>query len=126
MDSVIKDAAQCYDQMLIIEKYERVINYLYPIALNLPNKHKNAKDLFINVLFEQVRLFNEAGKTNQVGKLYLADSGLSNLRFWLRFFVNYKIKGITEHQKLTAEALLAEVGALLGSWIKKIQSLRKG
>ena len=28
----VKDAAPCFDQMAIVEKYEKVIAYLYPIA----------------------------------------------------------------------------------------------
>ena len=34
-----KDAAQSYAQMAIVEKYETVISYLYPIAQSLPRKH---------------------------------------------------------------------------------------
>ena len=34
-----KEVAQCYEQMNIVEKYETVIAYLYPIAQNIPRKH---------------------------------------------------------------------------------------
>ena len=42
----IKDAVLSYDQMAIVEKYEVVIAYLYPIAQNMPKKHGMARDLF--------------------------------------------------------------------------------
>jgi len=35
-----EQATQCYDQMAIVEKYERVIAYLYPIAQSVPRKVK--------------------------------------------------------------------------------------
>lgn len=37
-----KEAAQCYEQMHVVEKYETVVAYLYPIAQNLPRKHGTA------------------------------------------------------------------------------------
>lgn len=38
-----KEAVQSYEQMLIVEKYETVIAYLYPIAQNLPRRHGTAR-----------------------------------------------------------------------------------
>ena len=43
---VIKDGSVSYDQMAIMEKYERVIAYLYPIAQSMPRKHGIARDMF--------------------------------------------------------------------------------
>lgn len=74
-----KDAAACYDQMVIVEKYERVIAYLYPIAQSIPRKHGVVRDMFLKTLFGQAELFYEAGKTNQIGKVYIADAGLAHL-----------------------------------------------
>jgi hypothetical protein len=34
-----KDAAHSYEQMAVVEKYESVILYLYPIAQSIPRKH---------------------------------------------------------------------------------------
>ena len=33
-----KEIVQCYEQMAIVEKYEAVISYLYPIAQSIPRK----------------------------------------------------------------------------------------
>ena len=78
--------------------------------------------MFLKTIFTQPELFYEAGKSNQVGKLYVADAGLAHLRFWLRFLVTPKVKGITKHQHETALVLIANVGSMVNSWVIK----RKG
>lgn len=113
------DISQTYDPMAVVEKYETVIKYLYPIAQNLPRKHGVARDMFLTCLLGQVQLFVEAGKSSQISRLYVADSGLSNLRFWLRFLCGEQVRGITPHQVKTAQVLVAEVGKMLGAWIVK-------
>ena len=119
---VVKEYVVNYDQMSIIEKYEKVISYLYPIAQTMPRKHGVVRDMFLKTIFTQPELFYEAGKSNQVGKLYVADAGLAHLRFWLRFLETPKVKCITKHQHEVALIMIAEVGSMLGSWISK----RKG
>lgn len=114
-----KEVTQCYEQMNIVEKYETVISYLYPIAQNIPRKHGVAKAMFIECLLEQVKLIVEAGKSGQISRLYVADAGISQLRFWLRFLVSKQVRSITPHQVETAQVLIAEVGRLLGAWIVK-------
>ena len=66
----IKEEKQCYDQMLIMEKYEKVISYVYPIAQSMPRKHGVAKKLFLKCLLKQPDLFFQAGKSNQVSKIF--------------------------------------------------------
>ena len=116
-----KEATQCYDQMLIVEKYETVISYLYPIAQNLPRKHAVARDMFLETLLGQVELFIVAGKSNQTSRLYQADAGLAMLRFWLRFLGKKQVHGITPHQMEVAQVLIAEVGKILGSWVSRLK-----
>mgnify|MGYP001619450124 FL=1 len=121
---VIQDAGQCFEQMAVVEKYETVIAYCYPIAQNLPRQHGVAKGMFIHALLGQVALFTAAGKSNQVSKLYAADAGLADLRFWFRFLAQSKIRGMSPHQHKVSLTLLAEVGGMVGSWIKRMK--RKG
>ena len=116
---VEKEATPSYEQMTIVEKYEAVIDYLYPIAQNIPRKHGVAKSMFTEALLGQVKRFVEAGKSNQASRLYTADAGLSDLRFWLRFLSGKKVRSITPHQVETAQVLIAEVGRLLGAWIAR-------
>lgn len=105
--------------MVIVEKYERVIAYLYPIAQSIPRKHGVARDMFLGCLLGQPDLFFQAGKSNQVSKIYVADAGLAQLRYWMRFLC--LIKTMTIHQLETAQVLVAEVGAMVGVWIKRRQ-----
>ena len=112
-----------YDQMAIVEKYERVIAYLYPIAQSVPRKHGVARDMFLQRLLSIPDLVYQAGKSGQVSKLYFADAALAELRFWLRFLTT--IRSLTAHQLQVAQVLLAEVGSMLGAWIKK-QGAQKG
>lgn len=119
---VIKENVVSYEQMAIMEKYETLIAYLYPIAQSMPRKHGVARDMFLSALFKQAELFYEAGKSNQVSKLYIADAGLAHLRFWLRFLENPKIKGVSPNQHRVSLGMLSEIGSMLGSWITR----RKG
>jgi len=64
-------------------------------------------------------LIVEAGKSGQISRLYIADAGLSQLRFWLRFLVSKPVRSITLHQVETAQVLIAEVGRMLGGWMAK-------
>lgn len=121
---VIQDTTQCFDQMAIVDKYETVISYCYPIAQNITRQHGVAKEMFIRALLGQAALFTAAGKSNQVSKIYAADAGLADLRFWFRFFAQSKIRGMTPHQHQVALTLLAEVGCMVGSWVKRAK--RKG
>jgi hypothetical protein len=114
-----KEAVQSYEQMLIVEKYETVIAYLYPIAQNMPRRHGTARAMFIDCLLGQVQLIVEAGKSGQISRLYIADAGLAHLRFWLRFLSSKTVRSMSSHQAETAQVLIAEVGRLLGAWIVK-------
>lgn len=116
--AMVKDKQTCNDQLLIVEKYERVIAYLYPIIQRTPRKHGIARDYLLARLFDQVELFIQAGKSNQISRLYAADANLAMLRFYLRFF-REGIRHITIKQESHAQALIAETGAILGAWIKR-------
>jgi hypothetical protein len=111
----IKDISS-YNQMVIVEKYEKVIAYLYPIAQSVPRKHGVVRDMFLQCLLGIPDLFFQAGKSNQVSKIYVADAGLAQLRFWVRFLVS--IKCMTSNQNQTFQTMIGEVGGILNVWIK--------
>ena len=102
--------------MVIVEKYERVIAYLYPIAQSMPRKHGVAREMFLTCLLGIPDLLFQAGKSNQVSKIYTADAALAQLRFWMRFLLS--IHEINANQVQTAQILLVEVGSMIGAWIK--------
>jgi len=110
--------------MAIAQRYMGCVNYLYPILTNLSGRHRVFRDLFLAALFEQIKLFNDAAKSDQASRLYLADAGLASLREFLRFAADPARKLISRHQHEVAEIHLAETGAMLGAWIGG--SVRKG
>ena len=99
--TVIVDENTVYQQLLVVEKYERFINYLYPILQNCPRKHGVVRDAVFTAMFSQVDLFINAGKSKQPSRLYSADANLALLRFWLRFMAHPKRRIITPHQHRT-------------------------
>ncbi len=105
-------------QLAIVEKFEGFINYMYPIALNIRRTHHIARDRLIAMMFEQVSMFSQAGKSGQISKLYMADAGLSDLRYMVRFLADGKRKLISQHQSEVSSIHLAETGKMLGAWIK--------
>lgn len=111
----IKEVAPSFTQMVITEKYERVIAYLYPIAQSIPRKHGIARDMFLRRLLGVPELIFTAGKSRQKSKVYIVDSALADLRFWLRFINS--IGELSDGQLQTAQILIAEVGCMVGSWM---------
>jgi len=105
--------------LIIIEKYEEFVNYIYPVLQNIQRKHGVIKERILLIIFEQVELFYKALKSNQKSKLYEADSNLASIRFYLRFLASEKRKLISQKQHQTASIKLAEVGKILHSWIIK-------
>lgn len=110
-----------HDQLYIVSKYETFLDYMYPVAQNIPRQHGVAKQLFIRDMLDQVGLFIDAGKTNQVSRLYLADAGLATLRYWLRFWSSPARRVLTPRQHRVGDVQLSEVGRLLGAWIGRKQ-----
>lgn len=119
---IVRDTNVSNHALAIVEKYETlVLNSLYKILQNCPRKHGVARDAMLAVLLAQPELFYIGAKSRQVSRLYAADANLATLRFWLRFMVHPDRKIITQHQKQVAERGLAEVGKMLGAWIKTVK-----
>ena len=115
---VIKDVVSNYNQLAIVEKYEtEVVRWLRRRVRNIPNEFAVERALVKQCMHGQVRLFNIAGKSNQIGKLYDADAGLADLRYWLRFMVEPDVKALTPNQLDQALMRVAEVGGMLNKWI---------
>ena len=53
-------------QMLIVEKYEKLINYLYPILQSIPRAHGVAKNLILNDLLIVPSMMIIAGKIGHI------------------------------------------------------------
>jgi hypothetical protein len=114
----LSDELASQKQLAIIERFEGFVNYVYPIANSVRRAHSAVRDRLIGAMFEQVSLFQQAGKSSQISKLYLADAGLAHLRYLLRFLADGNRRLISRHQHEVASIHLAETGRMLGAWIK--------
>ena len=104
--------------LVIIEKYDGFINYIYPIVQNMDRKHGTVKEMITQSIFIQTELFYKALKSDQKSKLHEADANLATIRYWLRFMANDKRHFISPHQHQVAGIKIDEVGKILGTWIK--------
>ena len=116
---------QCMEQLAIVERYEQFVDYVYPIFIGVRRADYIARDHAIGLILRQADLFIEAGKSGHISRLYAADAGLASLRFILRFCASPKRKLITQHQHQTAAIQLAEVGKMLGAWIRRVQTAKR-
>lgn len=115
---MIRDEFVQAQDLAIVEKYEAVVTYLYPILQRCPRRHGALRDRLIGLVFEQVGLLYQAAKSKQPSRLYAADAHLATLRFWLRFAADPNLKILTPRQHVVALRMIAETGAMLGKWIK--------
>ena len=122
---IIKDEHISTEALFIIQKYENFLNYFYGIVQNIPRRHGIFKTSTINLLFDFPDAVYEASKSNQVSKLYIADSFLAKIRFRLRFMLSNERRLISPRQHKVCLTRLSEVGAILGSWIRQYKS-KKG
>lgn len=115
---VIKDKVSNYNQLAVAGKYEElVIPYVRKRVRNIPNEYAVERAMAKQCLHGQMKLFYIAGKSNQISKVYDADAGLQDLRYWLRFMVDPDIKALTPDQFDQALMRVAEVGGMVGAWI---------
>jgi ABC-type uncharacterized transport system auxiliary subunit len=105
--------------LIIIEKYDDFVNYVYPVLQNIQRKHGIVKEKIIQCIFEQIELFYKAIKSNQKARLYEADANLAIIRYYLRFLADKNRKLISQRQHQVASVKIAEVGKILHSWIGK-------
>ena len=89
------------------------------MLINMSGKHRVLRDATLSAIFEQIKLFHDAAKSNQSSKLYIADSGLATLKEHLRILQDENIKLLSKRQYEVASVHLSEVGKILGSWISK-------
>jgi len=105
--------------LVIIEKYDEFVNYIYPVLQNIQRKHGVVKERVLLLIFEQVELFYKALKSKQISRLYECDSNLASIRYYLRFLADPRRKLISQKQHQVASIKLSEVGKILNAWITK-------
>lgn len=117
----IKDELLGPPSLKIIEKYGTFFRYIYPMLINMGGKHRVMRDKALEQIIVQIGLFNDAAKSNQISKLYTADSGLSTIRDFLRILSDQNIRLLSLRQYGIATTMLSETGAMTGEWIRKMQ-----
>jgi len=106
------------NKLVLIEKYDVFLNYIYPIVQRIPRAHGLLKERVLQLVFEEVVLLYKAVKSPSVSKIYEADATLAVIRHHLRFLADPKRKMISLKQHHVASIQLAEVGKIIGSIIK--------
>jgi len=121
MSGIVRDEHTSTDALAIVEKYEAFRDYMYPILQRCPRKHGVFRDAVLELLFSPIGQLYHAAKAQQVSRLYAVDAELATLRSHLRFMALSSVKIITPHQHTVAQGKVAEVGKMLGAWIKKLK-----
>jgi len=124
--TIVRDQHNTKDAMAIVQKYEDFVKYVYPILQRSPRYHSVLRDTVIAELFAPVGELYHASKSQQVSRLYAIDARFATLRSHLRFLVLPDVRILTRQQHTAALRLLAEPGAMLGAWIRKLRPAAAG
>ncbi|MCA1778756.1 MAG: diversity-generating retroelement protein Avd [Xanthomonadaceae bacterium] len=114
-----------YPGLDLIEKYDRFTDYIYEMIEKAPRRSGWIKEALAKAVLRVPGEIYTAAKTGQISRLYVVDASLAEIRWLLRFAVKSKARVITHQQQKTAMVLIAEVGSMLASWIKRKQHARR-
>lgn len=117
---MVKDETSSGRDLVIIEKYRAAFAYLYDRLQSFPKCHGALRDGMITDARKIVGSLYHAVKSKQLSRLYAVDAEMAALRFDLQFACDRRL--ISHHQHQVALRHLAEVGAILGQWIKTAKS----
>ncbi len=109
------------EKLVLIEKYDEFLFYIYPIIQKLPRSEGILKEDIIKLLIDSPELIYKAIKSPQINKLYDVDIRLSVIRHRLRFLDDQRNKLISKKQSQVSQVKLGEVGKLIGQMIKNQQ-----
>ena len=113
-------------QSPIFEKIEAFLDWLLPITAQYPKQHRfglarRTEDRAFNFYEQLVR----AAKADKPGRfLYEADVELQQLNFYLRRCQHLNLLTLKQYQRGSQQT--AEMGRLLGGWLKKTASINEG
>jgi four helix bundle protein len=112
------------DEMVIFTRTYDLVTWLLPLAEKFPRSQRfvitqrlqNAVLNFQENLIEA----NSLRSRNRLEKLHLADAELRKLRLYLRLCQRWD--WISSGQYRHVSAMVAEIGKLLGGWMKSVTS----
>lgn len=129
---------QSESRLVMIEKYDKFLSYIYPRLQEIPRKHGILKEKIILLVFQQAELIYRLIKTKPMNKtkLYDLDAGLATVRHHLRFLAETRNvttvfnketgKAVRKEGKFLLDSkshrnssiLIAEVGKMVGTIMK--------
>ena len=98
--------------------YKKFLLRMYKRSMRFPAEHRVFKERIQTALFDQIRLFNDAAKSSQTGKIHIADSGVATLQEFLQLAVSKELHIISPEEYRGLSRDLSEAGAMLGEWLK--------
>ena len=109
-------------ELLVIQKTYELYKHLTLANNNVPRLHRYSlgeKTLSCSLdLLEQLIVAKHAPKAHKVTFLLNANTKLEVLRFQLRLYLDLKL--IPETKVFQMQALLREIGRMLGGWLKSV------
>lgn len=124
--AIVRDENTTTDALAIVEKYEAIVHYLYPIIQRSPKHHGVLRDAVLEELFAPIGELYHAAKSRQLSRLYSIDARFATLRSYLRFLVRPDIRIVSRKQQTHALQLLSEPGRMLGAWQRKLREGQAG
>jgi len=118
---ITRDENSSADVLVIIEKYEAFVKYLYPAVQRSPKHHGVLRDAVIAEMFATVGDLYHAAKSRQLSRLYQVDARFATLRSYLRFLASHDIRILNSRGHAHALGLLSEPGRMLGAWQKRLK-----
>ncbi len=109
-------------EMPIFSKTFDLLTWLLPITNNFPRAHRHtATQRLLDAAFDLRERLEEANLQRGAARrarLQEADEALARLRLYLRLAERWR--WLTPGQYQHAAAMLAEIGRLLGGWLKTV------
>lgn len=105
--------------LVIYKKAEELLNFIYPIVINFPNAEKFALSQEIKQSFYALlRNIMLANNIRHKRRLYQEEIDAYVKLLLVLFNVAKKQKYITQKKNLQIQQMLAEIGRILGGWMK--------
>ena len=108
------------EKMVIFTRTFDFLDWLLPITNNFPRAHRHSfTRRLLDAAFdlrERLEMANLRRGQARLAQLRLADEALSKVRVYLRLAVRWR--WLNDGQYHHAAAMVAEIGRLLGGWIK--------
>ncbi len=114
------------NQLIAAKRWEDAYDYIYPRILSLPNRYDDKREYILWLINEMVRLLYDAGKSNQISKVRIADGHLATIRWHLKKLYGLSGVKLGESAPVQFERLIGQVGGILNSWGASLTEKKDG